>query len=85
MAVAKAQYAISEITAMLRSKGINVRVRLCFKRLLKIVLHNMYDSSLPSIQLQVACQDNAMFFSRKHQCLMIVSQMFIRADRGNRM
>jgi NAD/NADP transhydrogenase beta subunit len=26
MAVAKAQYAISEITAMLRAKGINVRV-----------------------------------------------------------
>ena len=30
MAVAKAQYAISEITAMLRSKGINVRVRSYF-------------------------------------------------------
>jgi hypothetical protein len=33
MAVAKAQYAISEITAMLRSKGINVRVRSCFKKI----------------------------------------------------
>ena len=31
MAVAKAQYAISEITAILRSKGINVRVRMSFK------------------------------------------------------
>ena len=31
MAVAKAQYAISEITAMLRSKGISVRVRLDFE------------------------------------------------------
>lgn len=28
MAVAKAQYAISEITTMLRSKGVNVRVSL---------------------------------------------------------
>jgi NAD/NADP transhydrogenase beta subunit len=39
MAVAKAQYAISEITAMLRSKDINVRVRSFFKRLMKIVLY----------------------------------------------
>ena len=28
MAVAKAQYAISEICAMLRAKGVNVRVRM---------------------------------------------------------
>ena len=38
MAVAKAQYAISEITAMLRSKGINVRVWLCSKKIPKKIV-----------------------------------------------
>ena len=59
MAVAKAQYAISEITAMLRKKGINVRVS---QRSDNDVWHdlNVIYSLLFTLSLAV-CQGSAMF------------------------
>jgi hypothetical protein len=70
MAVAKAQYAISEITTMLRSKGVNVRVSLgldeiCFQGLKGV-------PSLLSILLLVVCLDSATFFWQKPPCHTIV-------------
>jgi NAD(P) transhydrogenase len=44
MAVAKAQYAISEITSILRSKGVKVRVRIfyfLFSKLMKTFLYRL--------------------------------------------
>jgi len=59
MAVAKAQYAISEITAMLRKKGINVRVS---QRSDNDVWHDLdvIYSLLFTLSLAV-CQGSAMF------------------------
>jgi len=82
MAVAKAQYAISEITTMLRSKGVNVRVSLgldefSFFQGLKDV------PSLLSILLLVVCLDSAMFFWRKPPCRTIVRLVLNNASPIN--
>jgi len=76
MAVAKAQYAISEITALLRAKGVSVRVSLDTPQNISSNVnlnHGHTDFSLLFTRWQGACRDNVMYFSPRHLFPMTVS------------
>ena len=74
MAVAKAQYAISEISAMLRAKGVNVRVCLLVPVNAQQLL-TLQRCSSQSIPLQGVCQVNAMYCWRRLLFRTTVSEL----------
>lgn len=83
MAVAKAQYAISEICSLLRAKGINVRVS-GLSHVCNAFHKIMTPGSLRSIQWQGACRDSVMCYSLRLPCHMTVRYFTLKSVKRRR-
>ena len=80
MAVAKAQYAISDVVRMLRSKGINVRFAIHPVAGRFAPIHRRSMESEANLDNEISeCPGSATFSSQRHRCRMTVSTAFMKS------